>query len=140
MHFVHTAAANPDDIAINAGINPKLLDVPFSKDQDLAFQIAKLIQNWLEYATFFLSQQEINSIKTDPNLTDCSWLPAHRMLQIWHHKNASTDKCHYRVLVDTSCKLGYADVARSICELLGKKQYTSCAFECRYKKTYNTLV
>ena len=110
-----TATATPDDIGTAIGIDPKQLDQPCS--EDLLFTIARLLPNWMEYADpLKMTPQEINGIYTDLDLTYA--MKSRELLRTWYRKNAYTDRCHYRVLVEASCDLGYADIAGKICKLI----------------------
>ena len=71
----------------------------------------------MEYADpLKMTRQEINGINTDLDLTYA--MKSYRLLQKWYRKNAYTERCHYRVLVEASCALGHADIAGDICTLI----------------------
>ena len=115
MHDITSGAVTADRIGKTIGINPRELDQPCS--QDLLFTIARLLPNWMEYADpLKMTPQEINGINTDLDLTYA--MKSYRLLQMWYRKNAYTERCHYRVLVEASGDLGYADVAGEICKLI----------------------
>ena len=63
-----------------------------------------------------MTPQEINGIYTDPDLNYA--MKSYKLLRTWYRKNAYTDRCHYRVLVEASCDLEYADIAGEICKLI----------------------
>lgn len=110
-----TATATADQITEAVGIDFKELDHPCS--EDLLFRIARLLPNWMEYADpLKMTPQETNGINLDVNLTYA--MKSYKLLQIWYRKNAYTERCHYRVLVEASRDLGYADVAGEICKLI----------------------
>ena len=115
-----TTTATADDIGTAIGINPKQLDQPCS--DDLLLSIARLLPNWMEYADpLKMTPQEINGIYTDPGLTYA--MKSRELLRTWYRKNVYTDQCHYRVLVEASCALGYADIAGKICKLIKGEQW-----------------
>ena len=68
-----------------------------------------------------MTPQEINGINTDLDLTYA--MKSYKLLQTWYRKNAYTDQCHYRVLVEASCDLEYADIAGEICKLIKGEQW-----------------
>ena len=71
----------------------------------------------MEYADpLKMTPQEINGIYTDPGLNYA--MKSRELLRTWYRKNAYTDQCHYRVLVEASCALGHADIAGEICKLI----------------------
>ena len=114
------ATATADCIGRTIEIDPKELDQPCS--EDLLITIARLLPNWMEYAgPLKMTPQEINGINTDLDLTYA--MKSYRLLQTWYHKNAYTERCHYRVLVEASCDLGYANVAGEICKLVKGEYY-----------------
>ena len=110
-----TATTTADHIGTAIGIDPKQLDQPCS--EDLLLTIARLLPNWMEYADHLkMTPQEINGINTDLDLAYA--MKSCELLRMWYRKNAYTDQCHYRVLVEASCDLGYADIAGEICKLI----------------------
>ena len=63
-----------------------------------------------------MTPQETSGIQTDPDLNYA--MKTVQLLKMWYRKNVYTKQCHYRILVKTSCDLGYADVAGSMCKLI----------------------
>ena len=114
---MHTGSvqATVDEIAAQKGLDSRLLDHQFSGK--LLIKIASLIPDWREYAgPLGLTQQEVNGINTDPQLTYRT--RTQELLRTWYKTNAYSKHGKYRELVQVSCDLQQADVAGEICRVI----------------------